>query len=147
MNQMDEAVQKYRVAYEKVEQLRQVIPGVRLIQPPSQSVSREIMEENDAAAYQFLGIRTDAFQEKQQQQQQTTMKSNTESLQTEGKLTTLQKLILGLIVLSQISLLFFFIVDPMSSTNNDNSMSGMNNNNNAVGALFDYIDTISGGIE
>jgi len=63
-NRMEERVRQatleYEAAYNEVERLRTVIPGVaRIIPPPAESSNRERMEENRLAAQQFLNVTLD----------------------------------------------------------------------------------------
>eukprot|EP00977_Amphora_coffeiformis_P023071 scaffold12163_cov176-Amphora_coffeaeformis.AAC.10 len=55
--EMERAKDDYRTALEEVENLRTVIPGLaRIAPPPSESENRQRMEENVAAAKQFLDL-------------------------------------------------------------------------------------------
>jgi len=51
------AIDAYRIAYDRVESLRTVIPGIaRLNPPPSSELTRERQLENSVAAQQYLGM-------------------------------------------------------------------------------------------
>jgi hypothetical protein len=123
---MQDAIDTYRQRYEEVETLREIIPGIaRIIPPPSQSNPRRTMEENEQAAYQFLGIVP-----------QTNDKINnsnavhdpsTTNKPTPTGFTTLQKVLLAFIIVSQCSLFLLLSLDPMASIN-----------------MFDMIDTVTG---
>ena len=97
------AIEKYRLAYEKVEDLRTVIPGVaRIPPPPADTLSRERMDENEVAAQQFLGIES-----------QNPQKEN--SNEEEQGLSPAFLAVLGAVAISQIILLGFLSLDPMSA--------------------------------
>ena len=55
-NQVQVALQEYRRAYDRMEELRTVLPGIRIVSPPSSNISRQTQEEHEIAAQQFLGI-------------------------------------------------------------------------------------------
>lgn len=116
--QVREALQAYERAYNRVEQLRTVVPGVRVV-PPSQSIGSQSMDENASAAQQFLGIAPP-----------------TESIDSEptasgnGNLSPVLTAVLLLIALSQLALLVLFTTtDPMASSSSMdatiNVLSGM----------------------
>jgi hypothetical protein len=99
------ALEDYKRAVEEVENLRTIIPGVRIAPPPSTaSLSTERSNENAAAARQFLGMELDTLPQQQ---------SNEEGKQG---LTVPLVLLLGLVAASQVGLLFLFLQDPMSSS-------------------------------
>ncbi|GAX14383.1 hypothetical protein FisN_11Hh159 [Fistulifera solaris] len=104
--EVDQAIQSYRDAYDKVETLRYVIPGVaRITPPPAGSLSRKSMEENEMAAQQFLGIEPE--------------ESNVEKTDNENQQTGLSPIliaILAVVATSQIMLLGLLSSDPMSAT-------------------------------
>ena len=101
-SQVQEAEEAYRAAYWKVEQLRTVVPGVRVVSPPSQSLNRRVMEENEAAAQQFLGIAP------------LEQEDNNSDDNKEKTLSPLLTAVLAVIALSQIALLVLFVAtDPM----------------------------------
>jgi len=94
------ALDEYREAYEEVERLRTIAPGVRVIAPPS---AQESLTENVAAAQQFLGITPEGENEKQQRQGRN------------GILSGAAAVLLGVIALSQLALLVLFLLDLDSS--------------------------------
>jgi hypothetical protein len=104
--EVDQAIQSYRDAYDKVETLRYVIPGVaRITPPPAGSLSRKSMEENEMAAQQFLGIEPE--------------ESNVDKTGNENQQTGLSPIliaILAVVATSQIMLLGLLSSDPMSAT-------------------------------
>lgn len=102
--EVEAATQVYREAYEKVESLRTVIPGVaRIPPPPADTLSRDRMQDNAAAAQQFLGIDAEDV-----------AKPPPETDRREGLAPPLLA-VLALVVVSQIMLLGFLSVDPMSA--------------------------------
>lgn len=107
--EVDQAIELYRKAYYEVENLREVIPGVRIVQPPSQSTSRQRMDENRAAAQQFLGITP----EKEDSNVGSTI--DTTNLGKGNGLSMLQTGALVFIAISQVSLFFFLLIDPMTN--------------------------------
>jgi hypothetical protein len=92
---VEAATTRYRLAVEKVEDLRNVIPGVARIQPPPSPR----MDDNVAAAKQFLNMDLEAFQ---------SPPKNTPPL-AGWKLA-----ILGLVALTQLGLLALLMEDPMA---------------------------------
>jgi len=101
-SQVQEAEEAYRAAYWKVEELRTVVPGVRVVSPPSQSLNRRVMEENEAAAQQFLGIAP------------LEQEDNNSDDNKEKTLSPVLTAVLAVIALSQIALLLLFVAtDPM----------------------------------
>lgn len=102
---VDRAITSYRKAYEKVEKLRYVIPGIaRITPPPAGSLSRKFMQENEVAARQFLGIETD---------ETSTVADPDESKET--GLSPALVAVLAFVAASQIVLLGFLSSDPMST--------------------------------
>lgn len=94
------ALDKYRETYDRVEELRTVVPGVRIAPPPSQSLSRERMEDNVKGARQFLSIDPEP--------------SEGNDDQTERKLPLSLVLLLAVVAASQIGLLVLLSVDPVT---------------------------------
>ena len=95
------ALQDYQQAYEQVENLRTVIPGVaRIIPPPADSSDRERMRENEWAAQQFLNV----------------TQSTDASFDEDGGLSSGSIAVLAVLGMLQILLLTFFTLD--SSTAN-----------------------------
>ena len=125
---VQQAMQAYEGAYWKVERLRTVIPGMaRLVPPPSQSWNRQIMDENDAAAQQFLGIAP----EREDQG------SVNEDEQKE--LSPVLVAVLLAVALSQMALLVLFVAsDPMMT--NGLQMEGYTGST----LLDEVVDTLSG---
>ena len=95
------ATENYRHAYEKVEALRTVIPGIaRIPPPPADTLSRDRMQDNEAAAQQFLGI--------QMEESQSVKEGG-------GGLAPPLIAVLVLVAVSQIVLLGFLSLDPMDA--------------------------------
>jgi hypothetical protein len=105
---LEKAKDNYRMALEKVETLRTVIPGIaRIAPPPSESENRQRMEENVAAAKQFLDMDISfTLPENSQQQQQQLDKEQTQGL-SPVLLGTL-----AVVGLSQVALLLLFVFGP-----------------------------------
>jgi hypothetical protein len=98
------ALRQYEMAYNRVEELRTILPGVRVIPPPSQSLTQERQRENEAAAKQFLGI-------EQPQPLEPLAKS------TEKGMSPFLTAVLVLVASAQIALLVLLITsDPMVSS-------------------------------
>ena len=97
--QVEQAVNAYREAYQRVEDLRTVIPGIARIVPPPPSTSR--MQDNDAAAQQFLGISPTTEDEGEQK----------------NGLSPALVALLAFVAASQIMLLGLLVMDPMSADN------------------------------
>ena len=107
--QVQLALRDYEVAYNRVEQLRTIVPGVRVIPPPSQSLTQERQRENEAAAKQFLGIEQPKLVEP--------------LAKTEQGMSPFLATVLILIAFSQIALLVLLITtDPMVSSTQWNSL-------------------------
>jgi hypothetical protein len=120
--QVDAALKAYENAYWKVENLRTLLPGVRIIPPPSQSLNRKIMDENSAAAQQFLKIPIE---------DNTT--SNARADNDTRRVSPGLIAILTVVAISQIALLVLFVAtDPMLTTSGNglvestiNSVTGL----------------------
>jgi hypothetical protein len=93
------ALEKYRETYDRVEEFRTILPGVRIAPPPSQSLSRERMEDNLLGARQFLSIDPEPSE------------GNDD---TEKKLSPPLVLLLVVVAASQIGLLVLLSVDPVT---------------------------------
>jgi hypothetical protein len=103
--QVQAAVREYELTYNEVEKLRTILPGVRVIPPPSQSFSQERQKDNEAAAKKFLGI------EQPQIEESTGTENNQQSM------SPVLTAILILIAFSQLALLALFVTtDPMLSS-------------------------------
>ena len=111
--QVEQAVQVYRQAYERVETLRTVIPGIaRIVPPPSQS-SQAAMRENQAAAQQFLGIASPSEEEEQPPPSNPQKVKEGNSPMRRGLSPTLLA-VLAVVGVSQIFLLYLLSFDSMS---------------------------------
>ena len=108
-----QATEEYRDALMEVERLRTVIPGlVRIPPPPAESASRERMEENVAAAKQFLNITLPPVVVPENEDSTILSKASGISKKGEGS-TGLQPwfiVVLVFTLLAQISLLWLFTV-------------------------------------
>jgi hypothetical protein len=121
------AIEVYRQRYQEVEKLRQILPGVRII-PPSQSNTRRMMDDNEKAAQQFLGIVPTQYDNDDDDQGNNDIGIDRKKKAMGDKgLTTFQKVIIAFIVLSQCSLLFFLTLDPLTSNH-----------------VLDFIDAVTG---
>lgn len=107
------AVTDYQAAYQRVEDLRTLLPGVRVIPPPSQTMTRQIARDNERAAQQFLGVLPT---------EETAAPNDGDS--QDGRLTSpIFTALLIVIAISQISLLALFLLsDPMANLS-DGSIS------------------------
>lgn len=106
-----EALEQYRQAVLRVERLRTVIPGIaRIVQPPSQSLTRERMDENVAAAKQFLDM--DLLEQ-----------NNNKSDGDAGEMSLGLKLLIGVVVTLQIGVLLALSVDPLSMIGGSQSIA------------------------
>lgn len=104
---VDRAIASYRDAYEKVEKLRYVIPGVaRITPPPAGSLSRKFMEENEMAARQFLGI---------EPEEASVVTGQSEDGSKGTGLSPILVAVLAVVAASQIILLGLLSSDPMST--------------------------------
>lgn len=102
--EIENAKEDYRTALEEVERLRTIIPGIaRIAPPPSESENRQRMEENVAAAKQFLDIDISS-----------TLPPQEEEREPRG-LSPLLVGVLGVVGFSQIALLLLFVFGPQSS--------------------------------
>lgn len=105
---LDSAIASYREAYDKVEQLRYVIPGIaRITPPPAGSLSRKFMEENEIAARQFLGIEPD--------ESSAVADPPENDVSTATGLSPILVAVLAIVATSQIILLGLLSSDPMST--------------------------------
>jgi hypothetical protein len=105
------ALEKYRETYDRVEELRTLLPGVRVAPPPSQSLSRERMEDNVVGARQFLSIDPEPSE------------GNDDN--TEKKLPLPLVLLLVVVGASQIGLLVLLSVDPVTGIGIFDSISSI----------------------
>jgi hypothetical protein len=114
---VDTALADYERAYMRVETLRTVGPGMRVV-PPTTPTSRRVREENEAAARQFLGI---ASTESSHANESLSTTNDTES---DGKLASpILISVLILVGLSQIALLTLLTLsDPMASVSDGTLM-------------------------
>lgn len=116
--EVDRAVAAYRQAYEQVENLRTVIPGIaRIPSPPSDSLGRARMVENDVAAQQFLGISS-------VDESSVGSTDRDEKRQEEG-LSTGVSAILAFVLASQLFLLGLLSLDAMSANEFLDSLSSV----------------------
>jgi hypothetical protein len=99
-DEVQRALNKYRETYDRVEELRTVVPGARIAPPPSQSLSRERMEDNVKGARQFLSIDPEPSEEKDDK--------------TDKSLPLPLVLLLAAVAASQIGLLVLLSVDPVT---------------------------------
>ena len=137
-DQVHEALDEYRDALWEVERLRTVIPGlVRIPPPPSESASRERMDENAVAAKQFLNITlpslTDAIAKDDNDDKNNNNTNNNKKkvTATNGNQmgTTLQPwmfVILILTLTTQLSLLWLFTVDSNTLMGGSSSLFAPN---------------------
>jgi hypothetical protein len=106
-----EALRNYRTAYDKVQQLREIAPGVRIRAP-------HIMDaENARAAQQFLGI-TDETDTPSSSSSKTSGMVDSSSAEKENPLVPKLKLtVLVIVGVSQLALWMFMVSlgDPLSS--------------------------------
>ena len=125
---VQQALQAYEGAYWKVERLRTVIPGMaRLVPPPSQSWNRQIMDDNDAAAQQFLGIAPEREEQGPVNEDE------------QKQLSPVLVAVLLAVALSQMALLVLFVAsDPMMT--NGLQMEGYTGST----LLDEVVDTLSG---
>ncbi|GKY91652.1 hypothetical protein MPSEU_000137100 [Mayamaea pseudoterrestris] len=106
--QVDEALRKYEQTFSEVEQLRNVLPGVRIRPPPvTAGLAQTRMKENEAAAKQFLGIEPTAADVEE---------NDINSEKGNGRLALPLVAILVLVLISQMGLLMLLANDPMSSS-------------------------------
>jgi hypothetical protein len=125
LQEVNDAVQQYQASFDEVERLRSVLPGVRIKPPPvTASLGPTKMDENTAAAKQFLGIEPSVEDNEHQ--------LNKGEKDSQGLALPLVAL-LAVVALSQIGLLFLLATDPMSSSL-DSSMT-TNEVLNAVSGL------------
>lgn len=111
VSEIEKAKEAYRTALEEVERLRTVIPGfARIAPPPSESENRQRMEENVAAAKQFLNIDL----------QSTLPPVRNDEKDSESKgLSPFLVGVLAVVGLSQVALLFLLAFGPQSSPGGD----------------------------
>lgn len=104
--EIERATAAYKEALEEVERLRTVIPGfARIAPPPSESENRQRMEENVAAARQFLDMDISS-----------TLPPKVDDKEAKG-LSPVLVGILGIVGVSQIALLLLFVFGPQSPPN------------------------------
>jgi hypothetical protein len=126
---VQQATEEYREALEEVERLRTIIPGFARIAPPPAPTA--IMEENVAAAKQFLGIdlkessrslllpRQEQDTEKTKQSRDQKVEQNQEQQQQQNSLSSPVLIaVLVAVGISQIALLFLLSLDPMMPSSN-----------------------------
>jgi hypothetical protein len=102
--EMERAKLAYKTALEEVEDLRTVIPGlVRIAPPPAESENRQLMEENVAAAKQFLDLDLQPPEASDEDKS--------------GESKSLSPVLVGILLavgLSQVALLGLFVFGPQS---------------------------------
>jgi hypothetical protein len=109
---VDAALTDYERAYKRVETLRTVGPGLRVV-PPTTPTSRRVRLENEAAARQFLGIASTTESSRSNE----SLTSSNDTDESDGKLASpILISVLILVGLSQIALLTLLTLsDPMAS--------------------------------
>lgn len=106
--EMERAKLAYKTALEEVEDLRTVIPGlVRIAPPPAESENRQLMEENVAAAKQFLDL------DLQSSLPDAPASDQDKSRESKGLSPVLVGILLA-VGLSQVALLGLFVFGPQS---------------------------------
>jgi hypothetical protein len=112
---VETAMEEYRAALEEVERLRTIIPGFARIAPPPAPTA--VMEENMAAAKQFLGIDLESRSLLPTRERET--EADEKAKQNERRLSSpVLVAILVVVGISQIGLLFLLSLDPMMPSSN-----------------------------
>jgi len=107
--QVQAALRAYKETLEEVENLRTVIPGVaRIAAPPADTLNRERMDDNVAAAKQFLNI---DLEESKQEEKKT-------------GLSLPLKILLGVVAFFQIGVLLLLSLDPIVTSKTFDSVAG-----------------------
>jgi hypothetical protein len=105
-DEAERAIQDYRDAYNNVEEMRNVIPGLARIAPPPGKEE----DEGVAAARQFLGV------ESLEESESRTPNIREGGERKEQGLSPALSATLAIIVISQVLLLGLLSMDPMSSS-------------------------------
>lgn len=114
-----QAVERFREAYNEVERLRTIIPGMVRIRPPPSTNIQARMDETAAAAQQFLGIQPEVDR---------SSPSAVEDIDNKLNVPLPFAVLLGVIVLAQVGLFGLLLTDPTSSS----------------GDVLNVVDTLSG---
>ena len=119
-HQVQVALEEYQRAYDRMEELRTILPGVRIVSPPSSNINVKQQQEHEMAAQQFLGIlpfKDDNEDDEVKQRTDRTMLSNDSSgINEEFPLSSMmiRNILLVFVAITQIALFLFLIgTDPM----------------------------------
>jgi hypothetical protein len=118
------ALEEYRVAYNRMEELRTILPGIRIVSPPSSNINRQQELDHEIAAQQFLGIIP--WKENETENSKNAVSISNENKRSEeerpspsslfpsSSAAVIRNTILVLVAISQIALFVFLIgTDPM----------------------------------
>lgn len=130
-NTVQSALQEYQRAYDRMEELRTVLPGVRIVSPPSSNINSKQQQDHEVAAQQFLGIiplkeddDDDANNRKTSKTMPNEQRLNEERTSSPLLPNMIRNVLLVLVALTQI-LLFLFLIgtDPMMPASLSSSIS------------------------
>ena len=127
------ALQEYQRAYDNMEELRTILPGIRIVSPPSSNFNSKQQEDHEIAAQQFLGIAplkeiddndVNNNSKTQESPDEKRMKEQRQLLESPFPLspTTIRNIILIFVAITQIALFLFLIgTDPMMPLSKSNT--------------------------
>jgi hypothetical protein len=129
-NTVQTALQEYKKAYDRMEELRTVLPGVRIVSPPSSNINRKQQQDHEIAAQQFLGIvpLNDDGDSTNTRKTSTTLPNdqrvNEESASSPLSPMMIRNVLLVFVAITQIVLFLFLIgTDPMVQSSISSSIS------------------------
>jgi hypothetical protein len=122
-NSVQAALEEYKHAYDRMEELRTILPGVRIVSPPSSNINSKQQRDHEIAAQQFLGIAPlNDDGDLKNATDNTAASSNDERLHEQRESSTpfpisptmMRNTLLVFVAISQIALFLFLIgTDPM----------------------------------
>ena len=127
-NKVQVALEEYQRAYDRVEELRTIVPGVRIVSPPSSNMNRQQQQEHEIAAQQFLGITPLKDEDDENHGTSGTEPNKLKRIHEEShSLTTsptmVRNVLLAIVAISQIALFLFLIgTDPMMTSSFSSSI-------------------------
>ena len=119
-HQVQVALEEYQRAYDRMEELRTILPGVRIVSPPSSNINVKQQQEHEMAAQQFLGILPykddNEDDEVKQRTNRTILSDDSSGINEEFPLSSMmiRNILLVFVAITQIALFLFLIgTDPM----------------------------------
>ena len=121
-NKVQIALQEYQRTYDRMEELRTILPGIRIVSPPSSNINSQQQQEHEMAAQQFLGIiplKDDSEDNSNNNRKERNVSPNDKRINDESSSSPLspmmiRNVLLVFVAMTQIALFLFLIgTDPM----------------------------------